>query len=334
MILISIGITSCHQNRSYAPFTFNEVNSPQTPNYDDLNHWAAHPKKKDLSDTLPLGLSPSSASARVDVFFIHPTTFLTKSERWNAELEDSVVNRWTDEGPIQHQASVFNEVGEIYAPRYRQAHIKSYYTNPEDGKAALDLAYQDVKSAFEHFLAHRPHDRPFILAAHSQGSTHGIRLVQEFLDGTPLAEKMVAAYLIGMTVLPEMFDHCKACESWKDASCYITWMTYDRGYRPSFYVDEMKEIRVFHPILGGTLAGENRTSQHLGVLDKDFRLKYRESIIAESDGGLLWVRKPRIPFGFLMTKKNWHIADYNLFYLNIREGVRKQVEQFFVHEKD
>jgi hypothetical protein len=288
----------------------------------------------DLSDAVPSGLTSKEDTALVDVFFIHPTTFLRKSKAWNAELNDAEVNRWTDEGPLQHQASVFNKIGAIYAPRYRQAHIKSYYSNEEDGKAALDLAYQDVKTAFEHFLAHRPRERPFILAAHSQGSTHGIRLVQEYLDGTPLAEEMVAAYLIGMTVLPEMFDQCEACENWEDQSCYITWMTYDRGYKPSFYSEKMKEINVFNPILGGTMTGENKAKEHLGVLMKDFNLKHEESILAESVDGLLWVRKPRIPLGFLMMKKNWHIADYNLFYLNIRQGLEKQVNQFFVQKRD
>ncbi len=333
-ILILISLSSCHRNKTYNPRTFTEVPPPQKPDYDKLEAWAAHPQKEDLSDTVPLGINSNSDSLLVDVFFIHPTTFLRKSEAWNAELDDAEVNRWTAEGPIQHQASVFNEIGAIYAPRYRQAHIKSYFTNVEDGKGALDLAYEDVKTAFEHFLANRPKNRPFILAAHSQGSTHGIRLIQEFLDGTPLAEKLVAAYLIGMTVLPEMFEYCEACENWGDRSCYITWMTYDRGYKPSFYSEEMKEIEVFNPILGGTFQGENTASQHLGVLDKDFELKYQESILAEGVDGLLWVRKPRIPFGFLMKKKNWHIADYNLFYLNIREGVAQQVIQFFVQEKD
>ncbi len=40
-------------------------------------------------------------------------------------------------------------------------------------------------------------DRPFILAGHSQGTFHAARLLGERIAGTPLAEKMVAACLVG-----------------------------------------------------------------------------------------------------------------------------------------
>lgn len=327
-------LASCHQNRTYAPLSFQEARTSPAPNYSELSSWAAHPLVKDLSDSLPKGIEYQNIEQSVDVFFIHPTTFLEKTEQWNADLEDRSVNLWTDEGPIKHQASVFNNVALVYAPRYRQAHLKSYFTSPEDARMAFDLAYNDVSRAFEHFLSIRKPDRPFILASHSQGTTHGIRLIQEYLDGTALSEHLIAAYLIGMTVLPEMFEHCKACEDWEDSSCYITWMTYDRGYHPSFYKDKMKEIVVFNPILGNISHAENDKNGHLGIVNKSFQLKYRGSIIAQRKDGLLWIRKPRVPFGFLMSKNNWHIADYNLFYENIRQGLRIQVNNFFVQKRD
>lgn len=331
--LVSILLVSCHQNKTYAPLSFSEASTSPAPDYTELRQWAAHPSIADLSDRLPSGIENSDLTQKVDVFFIHPTTFLEKSAHWNADLNDEGINAKTDDGPILHQASVFNEVGFVYAPRYRQAHIKSYYTSPDDARLAFDLAYSDISRAFEHFLSVRETDRPFIIAAHSQGTTHGIRLVQDYLDGTPLAEKMIAAYLIGMTVLPEMFDHCKACKDWEDKACYITWMTYDRGYYPSFYKNKMQDIAVFNPIIGSLSELENDKSQHLGIVNKSFQLKYLESIKAQQKDGLLWIRKPRVPFGFLMTKKNWHIADYNLFYQNIRQGLRIQVNHYFVQNK-
>jgi len=333
-VLISILLVSCHQNRSYAPLSFQESFQAPEPDYSQLQSWAAHPAIIDLSDRLAAGIEPSSTKKMVDVFFIHPTTFLEKSEQWNADLSDESINANTDTGPILHQASVFNEVGFVYAPRYRQAHIKSYYTSKEDARLAFDLAYSDVSRAFEHFLSVRETDRPFIIAAHSQGTTHGIRLVQDYLDGTPLAKKMIAAYLIGMSVLPQMFEDCQACEDWEDNSCYITWMTFDRGYYPPFYRTEMSKIMTFNPITGSTNSLENNRSQHLGIVTKSFQLKFKQSILAQSNDGLLWIRKPRVPFGFLMSKKNWHIADYNLFYENIRAGLRIQVWHYFVQKVD
>src|SRR3546814_7072434 len=52
------------------------------------------------------------------------------------------------------------------------------------------------RSAFDYFLSQNE-GRPLILAAHSQGSLHLIRLLREKVAGTPLASRIVAAYVVG-----------------------------------------------------------------------------------------------------------------------------------------
>src|SRR3546814_4733126 len=61
---------------------------------------------------------------------------------------------------------------------------------------ALGAAYRDVAAAFDYFLSQNE-GRPLILAAHSQGSLHLIRLLHEKVAGTPLASQIVAAYVVG-----------------------------------------------------------------------------------------------------------------------------------------
>ena len=41
-------------------------------------------------------------------------------------MTDDIINKKTDISPIRFQASVFNEACNVYAPRYRQAHLKMY----------------------------------------------------------------------------------------------------------------------------------------------------------------------------------------------------------------
>jgi hypothetical protein len=41
---------------------------------------------------------------------------------------------------------------------------------------------------------------------------------------------------------------------------------------------------------------------------------------AEVHDGLLWTRRPRFPWSFLLLRSNYHPGDYNLFYLNVREN--------------
>ena len=78
--------------------------------------------------------------------------------------------------------------------RYRQANIFAYFRGDEIRKQALGFAYQDVLRAFQYFLQHRSQGRPFVIASHSQGTHHGTRLLEEVIDGTPLAQRLVAAY--------------------------------------------------------------------------------------------------------------------------------------------
>ena len=123
-----------------------QSNVPRAPDYSNLQNWAAHPNKKDPADSVPLNskVHDEQATADVDVFFLHPTT-LTKGGGWNGDLNDAALNKKTDSGTILYQASIFNGAGRVYAPRYRQAHLHSYFTkDTASSVAAFELAYLDL----------------------------------------------------------------------------------------------------------------------------------------------------------------------------------------------
>jgi hypothetical protein len=50
---------------------------------------------------------------------------------------------------VRSQASAFNQVAEIWAPKYRQAAFGAFLLKSADANRALDLAYGDVERAFE-----------------------------------------------------------------------------------------------------------------------------------------------------------------------------------------
>ncbi len=134
------------------------------PDYSNLFYWAAHPGKWDPSDSIPEPLRNSySPDASADVFFIYPTTLTDNSNpRWNADINDAAINAKTDYSPILYQASVFNEF-RVFAPRYRQAHVRAYFTtDTAAASAAFDLAYSDIKTAFQYYLDHFNKGRPII----------------------------------------------------------------------------------------------------------------------------------------------------------------------------
>lgn len=95
---------------------------------------------------------------------------------------------------IASQATCFNESCRVWAPYYRQCAIGAL-TNPKP----REIAYSDVKRAFEYFLANLPSDTsPIVLASHSQGTFHLTRLVEELFEpNEALRSRLVCAYLVG-----------------------------------------------------------------------------------------------------------------------------------------
>ena len=173
---------------TYQP-VYATIDWEEQPDYSQLKNWAAHPLKVDPSDSVPASILKNYKPKQLaDVFFVHPTTYLDPAmpNGWSASLKDIAININTDYTTILNQASIFNEVGPIYAPRYRQAHIKSYYpANKVDtlnALAAFELAYQDVKRSFDFYMANYNQGKPIIIASHSQGRTHAKRLLKEYFD--------------------------------------------------------------------------------------------------------------------------------------------------------
>ncbi len=200
-IYIAVFLVSCNQ-KNYAYKTgYNFKSTDSTPDYSNLNYWAAHPWKWDPSDSVPQPLTKDyRKDSVVDVFFIHPTTFTDFSDdRWNASIDDSVINSKTDYSSILYQASVFNEECSVFAPRYRQAHLKAFYNDDkEKDSIAFALAYRDVKNSFKYYLEHFNNGHPIIIASHSQGTLHAGKILKEFFEGSLLKNRLVCAYIIGM----------------------------------------------------------------------------------------------------------------------------------------
>ena len=128
IIICTTILISCSKKNhvQYKNYSFKSIDGK--PDYSNINYWAAHPWKWDPSDSVPANETKKLLNdSTVDVFFIHPTTFVDKlDERWNADIDDSVLNIKTDYSAILYQASAFNKNSRIFAPRYRQAHLKTF----------------------------------------------------------------------------------------------------------------------------------------------------------------------------------------------------------------
>jgi hypothetical protein len=306
-----------------------------TPDYGKLEYWASHPDKHDPADSVPAPLrSEVNTGQDVDVFFVHPTTFTDDqdSSQTNAAIDDSLVNAKTDKTSILYQASVFNGSCRVYAPRYRQAHIHMYFTSDEAGKkAAFDLAYQDVRAAFQYYLDHFNQGRPIIIASHSQGTTHTTRLLKEFFSGSNLRNRLVVAYLLGMPVPRDSYTDIPVCTDSLQTGCFVSWRTFRAGYMEKPFDSLDDRTAVVNPLLWSTSHEVAPKEKHLGSVLYQFNKVFPKTSDARIQGNILWISKPKFPGSVLYTKSNYHAGDINLFYMNIRADIRRRINLFWKH---
>ena len=328
LLTIAILGLSCHNKIYPASDNFYPTELSNRPNYDLISSWAAHPWKKDPSDSLPEALSNEVNDSLTDVFFIHPTTYVGIRKGWNADINDNTLNSKTDVSTILYQASVFNQHCRIFAPRYRQAHISAFFVNNSESEEAFDTAYADIKSAFEIYLKEYNKGKPFIIAGHSQGAKMEERLIKEFIDGKPLQKKLIVAYIIGWPVPTDLFEEFQPCSSAEETSCFCTWRTFQKGYIPSYIEKESPISFVTNPLSWRIDSAFINKSENKGSVLKNFDKVYYHLADAQVHDGVLWTNKPHFPGSIFYLSKNYHIADINLYYMNLRENIELRIHSF------
>ena len=320
------------------------------PDYSSPNAWAAWPGRPSGADAVPAGLAPSDRSSepKADVFFIHPTTFLSPRVGNAAYDAPGIPRRAVDEIVLRFQAGAFDACCRIYVPRYRQASVRTFFSYGPDSVAALDLAYSDVRRAFEYYLSHENHGRPFILASHSQGSIHAMRLLQEMIAGRPLQARMVAAYVVGYSIPTEIESTgLPVCAAALQANCLIHWATVAQGEtrhpaRAWIWLEGRYQAAGDRPLIcvnplnwerNGVAPAKSNIGAlpHVG-LGQPMPKPVPALTGASCDAGLLGVAVPlwaRLQFSDLLTVfGSYHDFDYHLFYMNIRENAISRVAAF------
>lgn len=306
-----------------------EEDCPVPPDYSKLENWAAHPAKHDPADSVPVAnLKESVTEGEVDVFFLHPTTLFGKKD-WNGDPSNAQLNKRTDRTTIKHQASIFNAVGRVYAPRYRQMTLGGFFDKHDvasNGKA-YHTAYCDLKAAFEYYLAHENNGRPIMIASHSQGSAHAVHLLKDYFDGKPLQKQLVAAYIAGWATPADTFQVLRPCSNPEETGCYATWCAFEWGTapkRPLWYSGAV----VVNPVTWRTDTLPSDLSAHRGTVMGSYDHIYPQVVKAQVRDGYLWVTRPDIKGTGIIRSNNFHIADYNLFWLDVRENAVLRTKKY------
>lgn len=313
--------------------------------YDDPKMWISRPGfgAADPARWMPSGAAASPAPVPAAVFFVHPTSYLAK-EHWNAPLDDPT-SRARAVLFVRGQASPFNASEELWAPRYRQAAFGAFLTDDPQAKLAFDLAYRDVLQAFDYFLSSTDPEAPIVLAGHSQGALHLMRLMQDRVAGQPLARRVAAAYVIGW---PVSLDHdlaamgLPACAAAEQTGCVLSWLSYAEPADPTL-VREAYERSIGldgKPLKGsaflctnpltGTPGGAAPASANLGTMVPDAALEEGEikpGLVPAScrPDGFLSIGAPPAMGPYVLPGKDYHVYDIPLFWTNVRADFARRV---------
>lgn len=165
---------------------------PSAPSYDNTAMWH-------------IVLNDDGEGA--DVFYI-PSTW-----EFDWYTDDSIISHHADPSRPEHRANMNIEMSKVaqymadgnnfYSPYYRHITLDSWATLNEDtiNRRYYDVAFIDVKNAFNHYLENNNNDRPFILAGFSQGGKSVVELMKIMPE--EVRQRMVAAYILGYKVTPD-----------------------------------------------------------------------------------------------------------------------------------
>lgn len=311
---------------TYKTQEFRFADTPREPNYHLLSSWAV------LPNSYPADFEEFASKQRdtlaSDVFYVYPTVFSDKKDvRWNVPIDEASQNEKVLHQAVLMQASAFATSGKVYVPYYRQAHLRSYQMLDAGGREAQDLAYSDVKKAFEVYLKKYNQGRPIVLVGHSQGTTHMLRLLSDFFDNQPLQEQLVAAYIPGIRVKPNQFKTIQPMTRPDETGGFVSWNTFKKGNYPKKDKHWYDGSVTTNPITWDDTK-ETSLQQHEGFLYTNQKI-YEEALKIEVKDGLIWSSNPKFPLRFFMSfLKNYHVGDINLFWKDIQQNAELRVNTF------
>ncbi len=287
---------------------------------------------------------PASPNKPVDVFYVYPTVYSKSGPAAsNYAAVDDAGMRAKAGVAFAGQATAFETVANIYAPYYRQADAVYTLTAPlaKQTKIIGGPPATDVTAAFDYYLKHDNHGRPFILAGHSQGSNVLLFLLSGYLKRHPDAyRRMIAAYVIGYGVTPAFLasnPHLKFARRANDTGVIVSYNT------------EAPGLTVVNPVVQPGAIAINpvtwtRTQQHApAALSRGSLLPdaagdlarfehYADAQVDPARGVVVCstcdvsTYAPGQPGGF--PRGVFHQRDYGMYYFNIRHNAENRVARF------
>ena len=291
--------------------------------YSDAGNWLAAPAEPDLP---------------VDVFYLYSDSCSSGGSSLCAAGDSGMRNQ--AEKWLASQAGAFETVGNIYAPLYRQADTAAFLkAAPDERIQLLAGSVADTVAAFDYYFKNFNNGRPFILAAHSQGSLsllYGV--LANYLKTNPEAHKlMVAAYCPGYSVTSDYLSanpHLRFAQRADDLGVIISYTTESPKLKDPNPVVLPRSVAI-NPVLwtrserpakadlsqGANLAGFGGEDPTPAFADAKVSLK-RGVVECSTADPKQYGSGDLFPAGVL------HSGDFAFYYYDLRKNAQERAEAF------
>ena len=286
----------------------------------------------------------------VDTFFVYPTEYLAdnESDPDYAAYDDPAIKDGVDNLDHRFMASVYEDSTNVFMPYYRQASLRvqaDAWRKTGDVRNALKDAspYADITAALDYYFENYNNGRPFILAAHSQGSAICSLVLENYFKEHPeYYERMVAAYIIGFSVTKDDLEanpHLKFATGESDTGVIISWNT--EGPKN---IEENAPNAVLRPNaicinplnwklddtyapasenLGSLVLNEETNETEISDIGADAQIVPERGVIVTNAD-----YEPMTGMDDVFGSQSFHNGDYTFYYNNIKDNVAKRIAAY------
>lgn len=275
-----------------------------------------------------------------DVFFICPTVYGGSESEYSMRLDDTET-KTNFLGAINMEKGIYDEDGRFFAPYYRQAGFLVYEMPTEEREPYLELAYSDVKAAFEYYMENYNEGRPVVIAGFSQGADLSIRLMKDYFTDEEKNSLLVACYAIGWSITEEeleQYPHLRFATGESDIGVIVSFNSEAESIHDSLMIPAGTKTLSINPLnwrCDETIADK---SLNEGACFTDYggnivtEVPHLTGAYIDLERGALKVTDitpEEYPPGVdLFEDGIYHLYDYQFFYRNLQQNVQTRIKAF------
>ncbi|WP_321342026.1 DUF3089 domain-containing protein [Breoghania sp.] len=317
LFIFSAHLATASDTGELPPFTPADV--PPAPDYAVASSWLDLPKNPDRF--------------AVDIIWLYPTVLVDNSA-WLMDITRKDLIAGAAES-VATEARIFSGQANLYAPLYRQMNLAGFNLPEAERDAIVAYGEDDAKRAMAYYMEHYNKGRPFILAAHSQGSYVLTQLLVDYWGKLGIEDRLIAGYVVGWSLTRQDLKDNPAitiCENALQTGCFVSYNSVAPGRQKASPLILPGAI-VVNPLTWtreDTLApaSDNRGSTFFNK-DHTYQILPGFASAQIADGGLAVVAKdperlnsPFFPEGV------YHGFDYPLFYENIMANASQRIQTY------